>query len=1084
MKILTLQFTNLNSLYGSWTIDFTKSEYKNYGLFAITGNTGAGKTTVLDAVCLALYGQVPRLGNITKTSNNIMSKKTAECSSEIIFETAKGRYRVKWHQHRARNSVDGNLQEPLHEISDSNSGQLIESKKSRVSEIVEMYTGLDFYRFTRSIMLAQGNFAAFLNAKSDERSEILEQITGTKIYSDISMYVYKKTKELSGLLSEARRSMDDIQFLNTDEVKKLEERTAVLKQNYALYSDEKKKLIKAINWLNELDKLRDQLDKAESDKTLIEQEKDSFKTDEQRLENALKAVELDSDYSVLKSKEEYLVNEKEELNKLIKSIKQSETDLNNTQVIKSRVESSLTEAENNVINEQSVIKEVRSLDQQIAAVKKRYSEAENRESVLMNEVTELKEKYNNARKQIEFNQNQLNQSEQFKEKNKHDEVLISKLDLVKEWITAINKTETERKRVEDEKKEIIIKLGKSEKESLQFETSINDLTKNIQLVVEKTSSVDDAIQVELNGKLQREYSAELEFLQKEQLLQAKIADLEMERKKLVKGEPCPLCGSKIHPYVQSHLEYKDELQMDIDTLKHKLEKIKQLEDEKNSIEKELYGLNQEKIKKEADYSLIQKTIESLKSDRDKLNVQTDRLIVEKERMLKEIKSIFDLIEVQLTDIDNPESLLFNLEQRVAKYKRNEEDLKKFDTALTEVKIESEKISIEIKNRINMLSESEKELKLLKKEIDELSEKRISMYGNKNPDSEEKMMHENVLKLKEKLKKAESDYTKHFTAYNELKTQIGVHEKNIEETSPIVTNHRENFLKRCLLSGFNTIELYVAAAMTADERKKIVERRDELTKKITENKSNLTRLSNELTEKQQMKLTADSVINLEISVNELDEKIKMTHEETGSIDTQLKENRNKLKRFNEKKQYKDKIEKEHSRWDKLNHLIGSSSGIKFRKFAQGLTFDHLVMLANSELRKMSERYLLHRSGDEGLDLNVVDNYQGGSERTTKNLSGGESFIVSMSLALGLSKMSSNTVQVNSLFLDEGFDTLDDETLEVALNTLSSLHQEGKIIGVISHLESLKSRIPTQIQVIKKSGGKSILLGPGVSAGKGL
>jgi exonuclease SbcC len=159
------------------------------------------------------------------------------------------------------------------------------------------------------------------------------------------------------------------------------------------------------------------------------------------------------------------------------------------------------------------------------------------------------------------------------------------------------------------------------------------------------------------------------------------------------------------------------------------------------------------------------------------------------------------------------------------------------------------------------------------------------------------------------------------------------------------------------------------------------------------------------------------------------------------------------------------------------LIGSSDGKKFRTFAQGLTFDLMVTHANTKLQKMSDRYLLARDDNSPLELNVIDNYQGGEIRSTKNLSGGEGFIISLALALGLSQMASQNIRVDSLFLDEGFGTLDEESLDIALDTLTNLQQEGRLIGVISHVQALKDRILTQIKVEKLSGGFSRISGQG-------
>jgi DNA repair protein SbcC/Rad50 len=192
MRILGVRFKNLNSLVGEWEIDFTHPAYASDGIFAITGPTGAGKTTIMDAVCLALYGSTPRLNKVTKGGNEIMSRQTGECFAEVTFETGKGRYRCHWSQHRARKNPDGELQQARHEISDADTKQVLESKINQVGELIDKVTGMDFGRFTRSMLLAQGGFAVFLQASPNERSPILEQITGTGIYSQISVRVHER----------------------------------------------------------------------------------------------------------------------------------------------------------------------------------------------------------------------------------------------------------------------------------------------------------------------------------------------------------------------------------------------------------------------------------------------------------------------------------------------------------------------------------------------------------------------------------------------------------------------------------------------------------------------------------------------------------------------------------------------------------------------------------------------------------------------------------------------------------------------------------------------------------------------------
>jgi exonuclease SbcC len=163
-------------------------------------------------------------------------------------------------------------------------------------------------------------------------------------------------------------------------------------------------------------------------------------------------------------------------------------------------------------------------------------------------------------------------------------------------------------------------------------------------------------------------------------------------------------------------------------------------------------------------------------------------------------------------------------------------------------------------------------------------------------------------------------------------------------------------------------------------------------------------------------------------------------------------------------------------DDLNGLIGSSDGARFRRYAQSVTLDHLVWLANRHLSTLHGRYQLKRQKGEGLFLEVIDGWQGDISRDTKTLSGGESFLVSLALAVSLSELVSHKTSIDSLFLDEGFGTLDSETLDIALDALDRLNSTGKTIGVISHVEALKERIPVQLNVNKHSGlGVSTLAG---------
>jgi exonuclease SbcC len=176
-------------------------------------------------------------------------------------------------------------------------------------------------------------------------------------------------------------------------------------------------------------------------------------------------------------------------------------------------------------------------------------------------------------------------------------------------------------------------------------------------------------------------------------------------------------------------------------------------------------------------------------------------------------------------------------------------------------------------------------------------------------------------------------------------------------------------------------------------------------------------------------------------------------------------------MNKYKKELDALNKEKEKWGLLSKYIGDATGNKFANFAQGLTLQNLLVLANHRLKELSERYLLIKPENDG-PLMIMDQYQGNITRAVNTLSGGESFIISLALALSLSDMASKNISIESLFIDEGFGTLDAETLEVAMNTLDRLQTESqKTIGIISHIATIKERINVQIQLEKNSQGYS-------------
>ncbi len=359
----------------------------------------------------------------------------------------------------------------------------------------------------------------------------------------------------------------------------------------------------------------------------------------------------------------------------------------------------------------------------------------------------------------------------------------------------------------------------------------------------------------------------------------------------------------------------------------------------------------------------------------------------------------------------------------------------------------------------------------------LAEQRRKLFGERNPDSEERRL---AAALSQAATRREEALRELNIQQNES-TGLEQRMQKLNESIAARTTHVDTLqsaLQRNLHeAGFADEGAFLQARLPQaryDDLSRLAKtlHHDEVEIQ-TRRRDRLTALQQELDKKLSEK-TLEQIREENATITGL---LNDLQKSLGAIEQRLQQHADQQQRQKDRMQAMELQKRECARWEQLHALIGSSDGKKFRNFAQGLTFELMVAHANRQLQKMNDRYILVRDSEEPLELNVIDNYQAGEVRSTKNLSGGESFIASLALSLGLSGMASRNVRVDSLFLDEGFGTLDEDALETALETLSGLQQDGKLIGIISHVPALKERIGTQIQVEAGSAGRSSFSGPG-------
>ncbi len=979
MRIEKVIIENINSLSGRFEIDFTDGRYSE-GLFAITGPSGAGKTTVLDAICLALYGKTPRIETISETQDEIMNKNCAGCLAEAVFTSRGKRYKASFTHQRGKGEKPFRpvKREILEYSADGTAGVIASSIKEAGEKIVEI-TGLTYSQFTRSIMLAQFRFAEFLKADTNERAAILEQISDMDIYREISAAVYERTKSEKTALEKIKERMQALRVLDESQIQSLEQEERLLADAVKVHAGLQGRFAACRDACLDIEKLGRELEGYESASGALA---------ESLAVNIKKFEQAEAD-------EKQLMRALAELQKTLKAVRELDYRIAAQNAEMTRLDRESAEAADKILARKKELK---------ALFLKYFPDAG---------ADELKELYDSP-----------DAGEKMRSGAK----------------ASLNKAAAARQAVLEEIKQNL--QGRDEAYWNRRQDALR-----VMLAIERARESAEQAKQKLEQERQRETELaeglkKLEADEKtaeERLVYARLEQrFGEERMKLEAGKPCPLCGSTEHPsegkeYNAGYLNEAQSKKDDITRL------IKAAHQELAAVKKHISDY-EALIEENSD--IINKMSEDLKPFGEEYSTQSGCPAKDIEQKLSEAERIMRANTVLLGKLNEASQ---NVVSQTEKMSETDRDV---------AAVESAKLFIEdIERQADGFKASRGEAE---KVCAELKAQRAKLFGGKDADDEE-----------EKAAEAAESARKQKDTCRERKERA---ERDAEQNKKDIARAAESVKAK----GMSLEEEYSKAKAEASIACEAACSEEEGIRQSHEEFCALCVGLDECT-----KGSARVFIS---AVRVLGELVSKETARRGAVGQMLSDNAKSVKEMGELKKSEKKQVLTCSKWDRLNALIGSENGIKFSRMAQGYTFEVLLRYANNCLMRMTDRYVLVRDTSnkvKPLELAVADNYQAGDRRPVSNLSGGESFIVSMALALGMSEMSSGKARIDSLFIDEGFASLDDDYLEAALQTLSSLgNREGKLVGVISHVGALKERIDAQIEVKKLSGGRSMLSGPGV------
>lgn len=1209
MKILAIRLKNLASLAGPFEIDFTAEPLASAGLFAITGPTGAGKSTLLDALCLALFGAVPRLGDTGQAKmpdadsdisigdpRTLLRRGTGGGYAEVDFVGVSGRrYRARWEANRARDKASGKLQNSRQSLIDLDSDQLLASQKTEYKTQLELSLGLNFEQFTRAVLLAQSEFSAFLKANDNERSELLEKLTDTALYTQLGRRAFDKAKDARDAHKQLQDQATGVVPLAAEARAELDQQFDAAQQQLKAQQAQLKQLELQHTWLKELREWQErqlaateQLQRAQAEwDTQAPQRQDLSRLEQlapQRHQFARQA-ELNTVLAPLAEQIQSHSQQQAELHTrqeqaqqqqasaqtalaaalkhqgdaaplLRQAFEEQSTLAHLTKALAKRTEDK-QQHETACAEGQSQLNGLLEKQRQVAERLQRLATELDRSAALA-PLSDAWSAYRDRLQQLMLIGNRLNKGQaELPQLEQRATAAVEQFTQQREALDLLYQEAGAEPHAVAEQIQLLASLLQDNRKQQRAFEDLTRLWDSQQQLDQQASALTQKL---TDAQQQREQlnqtglhtKAELAIAEQtltvtKQLLErqrlARSASVEELRAQLQDDQPCPVCGSHEHPYHQPEallqsLGRHDEneeatAQKAVDTLKEKLTELRgevggliaqqkeylqqqeQLATHQQALKPSLEAhplaatlFNQDAAKRSAwlDQQLSQLT-QSITQDEQRqaalLNLQQNagrlqqqvqaaqeasqqarqllvdqqrELASDRERLEQELNAFTSLLPADTLEglRAEPAATFMQLDQQVS------QRLEQLGHQRDELAEQQERQQAIEKEQTHQ-QHRQQQLEALVQQVTELAtqqqaaQQTLSALLGEHSSAEQWQQHvDQAVTLS---RQNETDANQQLQAIHNARLQLTADLKALHERQQALQAEQHSLDTRISEwralhpelddEGLNRLLAYDDAQVS------------QLRQQLQHSEKAVEQAKALLQEREQRLAEHQALHNGNLDTEALDSALASLNQQLAEGEKQCAELRARQsedqRRQDANQAFAEQIAKaydEWQRWARLNALIGSATGDTFRKIAQAYNLDLLVHHANVQLRQLVRRYRLKRGGSM-LGLLVMDTEMGDELRSVHSLSGGETFLVSLALALGLASMASSTLKIESLFIDEGFGSLDPESLQLAMDALDGLQAQGRKVAVISHVQEMHERIPVQIQVKRQGNGLSTL-----------